>query len=118
VAAETPELGETLEVTVDAGTANLVRLIEIPERARWVRIRPRAAVAKLLRQTADGEIVLADGAALGTVDYETLTADATITIPVPGVADGGRGLNKVAALRRIWVASATTSTVIEITPLP
>jgi len=116
VAAETPELGETLEVTVDAGTANLVRLIEMPERARHFLIRARTNAAKLLMQTADGEITLADGDALGAVDYQTLDPNVTLDLPVPSVT--GRGVQRVAALRRIWVASATTSTVIEITPLP
>lgn len=103
-------LGETTEV--DCGTADTVRLIEVPANARTLRVTARTVAAKLIEQTGTGTIALADAAAIGTTDYQTLPANTPIQVAVPNTA--GRARAPSAAYRRVWVASSTANAIVEI----
>jgi hypothetical protein len=113
VAAVTLVLGETTEV--DCGTADTVRLIELPANAKRVRATARTVASKLIEQTSTGTIVLADAAAIGTTDYQTLPPNTPIEIDVPGTQGTSRQL--VAALRRLWVSSSTANAIVELRAL-
>ena len=106
------ELGETYNV--DVGSANTVRRLVPPTNARRLRIVSRTNASKLVVQTADGEITLADGDALSSTPYTTLPANTPMEIDVPNAGDRSRQL--VEGRRYVWVASATANTIVEITP--
>lgn len=106
-------LGETTEV--DCGTADTVRLIEVPANAKRIRVTARSVACKLIEQTSTGTIVLADAAAIGTTDYQDLPPNTPIEVAVPGTNGASRQL--VANLRRVWVASTTANAIVTVRAL-
>jgi len=105
------DVPQDVELSAVAGT---LKRVDVPANARWVKITPRATDAKLVRGgTTD--------IAIGATAYETLFADSVNSIRVRGSGDGrGRNTDSAAVAtnsRRICLASATASQVVEITAL-
>lgn len=105
----TLSLGVPTEVTT--GSADVVRKVIFPANARAFRILARTNASKMVISSS-----LADGDALGTVDYESIAANTLLELPVPGCVGRARQLD--ATQRHIAITSATGSTVIEVTALP
>jgi hypothetical protein len=107
-------LGAAQDVTLSGTIGNLTRF-DVPNKARWIKITPRANAAKLVRGTGT------DAAAIGTDPYETIFGDETLTMRVPGSGQGpARNMDSAAAAsntRRFCLASATASLVVEVVAL-
>ena len=106
-------LGVTQDIELSAVAGTLSRL-DPPANARYLKIVPRTSDCKLVRGGTDA-------AAIGATAYETLYADTLAKIDVPGTS-GGRTRNTDSAVaasngRRVCLASAVASVIVEVTAL-
>lgn len=95
------------EVTLTSG--DTLYEVSVPENARSILVSFRSNAGKVI--TAGGT----DAAAIGTTDYISQPAGAATCYPVPGSAGRARQIDS--SRRKIWLASASAGTVVEVTAL-
>lgn len=83
------------------GTADNVRLVNLPTGSRWLRIRPRASACKIILGYTG-----ADDAAIGSTKYADAPADTDFVRDVSAYAN------------RVGVASGTATVTFEAVVLP
>jgi hypothetical protein len=93
MAAATLVLGVPQDITT--GTADNVRLVNLPTGHGWIKLRP-ASAAKFIRNYAG-----ADDAAIGAAAYETMDAGSDFTV------------DTAAGAPKIGIASATGTVVVQ-----
>lgn len=90
---------------ITLGNTPACREVDIAQNVRQVVVRPRGHAGRVAYTgTHDADI--------GT-DFQTLTADTTYTIQVPGTS--GRSRNLDSSTRKLFIGADTNATVVELT---
>lgn len=103
-------MATTLSIGVPAnittGSADVLSEVIFPENARSYSLQPRANAAKIVESGG------ADAGAIGVIPYRAHPAGTSASYPAPGTRGVARCL--VSTDRKVWITSATGSTVIEV----